>query len=165
MDHPPIQEGESLIDNVKDSTDLSKKLEGFKFEPVPKPERVFAGKAYTLDGLAEVWFKGDQIDRVYPEPPEFSGFPAKWKEKHLKVFLGIVDFLNTVKVQQPKRSVPMLMQELQTKDNKEVLKDLEKMGIIQSKLVQLMENGKRLGGRVIVWITPEGYSLLKGISK
>jgi hypothetical protein len=130
--------------------------------PKKKMERTYMGKAHTLDGIADVWInETGKYEKIYSELPVFEGFPKKWREKHFRGFAMITGLLKAIKVGQPKRQVPMLMQEITTHVEKEVVKDLEKMGLIGTKLIQLMDKGNKLGGRLIVWITPEGKALEK----
>lgn len=157
------------MDNInteqKDQVSETKlNFDDFNFESVTKQERVFAGKSYTLDGLADIWINGDKTELSYPETPEFKGYPKKWREKHAQGFSAICFTIDDIKNRQEKRKVPLLMQEVLETVDKEVAKDLERMGFISTKLVQLMEEGKRLGGRVIVWITPEGQALKKELN-
>ena len=131
-------------------------------EESPKAERTYAGQAHTLDGVADVWINAEgKSEKIYPEIPVFEGFPKKWREKHFRGFAMITGLLKAIKQGQPKRQVPMLMQEITEHVEKDVVKDLERMGLIGTKLIQLLEGGNRLGGRLAVWITPEGKALEK----
>ena len=141
-------------------TEMNEKIKDFEFNAIPKKaEKMYAGKAYTLEGMADVWFEDGKPIKVYPDVAEFKGFPKKWRQRHLIGFASISLLFRSIKEKQPKRAVPMLMQEVTEYVEKDVVKDLERMGLIGTHLVQLMDSGKRLGGRSVVWLTPEGYAM------
>lgn len=134
---------------------------------LPAPlEKIKTGISYTKDGPRETYMMIEpgnpsaKPQKGYEplEYVEFQGYPKGWRNKHLQGFHALCLMVFEIKKQKD-RQVPVLRLELEQHVDKQVVKDLEKMGVIGSQLIQLMNQGGRMGGRVVVWLTPYGRAI------
>jgi len=136
---------------------LSRAATNPKFE-----EDQLLGTMVTIDGILEIRWREGKQQTVTPEVPALPTFPKKFRKEHAKAFRTIVSLVDQIKAA-PERKLPCLQMEALQLIEKQTFKDLERMGFIDTKLVQIESKGIRQGGRAVCWITPNGKSFERQI--
>jgi hypothetical protein len=150
---------EGVDQTQTDHIDLAK-IPADQTQPPKFVENQLLGNTYTVDGPAEIrWIEGNQ-KAVYPAPTTIQAkdlVHKKFKLKQSQAFGFILALLTEIKKQ--KRMLPILQAEALQFIDKGVLKELEHMGYIKSRLVPLSEGSRQVGGRCVLWLTDKGKAL------
>jgi hypothetical protein len=126
-------------------------------------ENQLLGTMVTTDGIVEIRWREGKQHTVMPDVPEQPAFPKKFRKEHAKAFRTIIELIDQIKAVKT-RKLPCMQGEALQLIDKQIYKDLERMNFIDSKLVQInTPNGKRQGGRVVCWITPNGKAFERQI--
>jgi hypothetical protein len=93
----------------------------------------------------------------------FAGVPKKFRDKHREALNAIYGFGE--KFALDGRQVPLTREELiRVGIDKDTMKDLEKFGMIEGHIVELKADGRNIGGRKCIVISPEGKAAVKFFS-
>ena len=123
-------------------------------------------KHYTLDGVSEVLVASDgRKHELKPVIPEFKGYPRRWQPYHKNVLLGLNSLIEIIKAQDPNRKIPLLQKEITKVIDFRKVKELEKMKLVEISLVNIFQQKEAVEKQIVVWITPEGKSVLEEIKK
>lgn len=136
---------------------------------VPVEKRVenqFLGNKITLHGFKEIrWIDGKEVT-VEPTDEPLLDFPKKFREHHMvalsKIFSTIAEF------ERQGRGLPLFRDEAidQLEIEKQVLKDLERFGYLQSMVIACKtQDGKDRGGRLILMLTGQSRALRKTMNE
>ena len=91
---------------------------------------------------------------------EFTDVPRGFKTKHLQA-LGMV-YSFGIEFAKSGRAVPLIREEwLRFGIEKQTLKDLEHQKLIESYLVEMKVDGRNVGGKKCIVISPEGRAVAK----
>jgi len=137
-------------------------------EPLAEPkytEGQIIGREYSARGPIDVvWRNGIAVSE--PVKKEFDinqANKAKLTPEHVKV-ISFISGLLTVRDQQ-KITIPIVRKELEEYVSKKQIKELERLGLIESELAQFMRDGKPTGAMSILWLTGFGEFVEEGIRR
>ena len=94
-----------------------------------------------------------------PEESFDGKLPGKFRKKHLEALNAIYGV--GLGLAESGREVPLTAAEIIKIIDKQVLKDLERFGFVEAHLVELKGNGKSLGGRKCIVVSPTGKAVIK----
>ena len=129
-------------------------------EIVDRKENEYLGHKLTPYGSFEARWRGGQEVLLDPleemTDPGDIVVPPRFKDKHRQAMNSI--FFAIEKVSELKRDVPVLREELDRMGvEKQLIKDLEGMGLVKQQMVNLV----KLGSRVVVIPTLPGRKLMR----
>lgn len=129
----------------------------------PNEGRLIALK-FTVDGEVPILRKnGADVETPLPEE-EFRGVPEGWKSKHSETMWKLHECFEQVR-SMPRRQIPLLRDEATGVGiSKSLLKDLEAFGMIRHRLLKVLDKrlgGKPVGGRMVVYFTPQGHAYVR----
>ena len=136
-----------------------------KFAP-KRPPQVFSNDRhmateFTIDGEVKLMrIKGVETRVPHPEE-ELQSLPASFKEKHQDAMIIMLKAVNEAKAIK-ERKVPLTREELiESGVPKTIVRELEGFGLIQQRIVSLLRGAKAVGGRAVVYFTPQGHAYVR----
>ncbi len=129
-----------------------------------RSENEFIGYALRPDGRKEIrWQSGKEVEVDLPDEI-LQGIPVGLRKKHVDFLFALEDAAEVAKAR--KRAVSLLQEELLKIGGvtKHLIKECERWGFIECRMVTLAGAGKNHGGHKAVVLTPQGKALLKHMS-
>lgn len=148
---------------AKQAEDLKKTSDAIKKQMVDSDpnEGEIVAVEYTVDGEILIVRK-DGADTKQPIPiEEYKGLPKRWRGQHTKAMIDIAYLIGEVK-KFTSRKIPLTREEcVDYGIDKKSLKHLEKSKLIIQRIITMNNrSGKSVGGKMIIYFTPQGKAYM-----